>query len=393
LTVLAVGWWSCAIEKAPGHDSTGGEEDLTDLVALPYLSWSDEQADPEKLGVTLWDEERAWAGFNLYTNDVNEAYLMDMGGRRVHTWALGAAYSHCEHFELLTDGEIVAVCVGEALVRLDRDSNVVWSLSKPVHHDVAVLEDGSFIVPRRGKLREYQGRRVGFDALMWVAGDGEILDHWRTWNHLGELQRHHRSSTLDESHAGPPLKKSHDYYHLNTVEVLPDTPLGRQDRRFRAGNILICLRNVNLILILDHDTREVAWAWGDDDLEMPHMPTMLPNGNILVYDNGVWSGRTRVIELDPASEQIVWVYEGEPLESFFSKRRGSNQRLPNGNTLIADSESGRAFEVTAAGETVWEFWNPELMDDRRKRIYRLMRRSEEDVKQCFRRSSLHRGSD
>jgi hypothetical protein len=180
------------------------------------------------------------------------------------------------------------------------------------------------------------------------------------------------------------LKKGHDYYHLNTVEVLPDTPLGRQDRRFRAGNILICLRNVNLILILDRETRDVAWAWGIDDLEMPHMPTKLPDGNILVYDNGVWSGRTRVIELNPVSEQIVWVYEGEPPESFYSKRRGSNQRLPNGNTLIADSESGRAFEVTPVGKTVWEFWSPELMNERRKRIYRLMRRSEQDIRQCFR---------
>jgi hypothetical protein len=324
LTIFAVGWWSCIIETTPGQESSGGDEDLTALVALPYLSWSEDEADPEKLGVTLWDEEKAWAGFNLFTNDTNEAYLMDMRGRRVHTWALGAAYSHCEHFELLTDGEIVAVCVGEALVKLDRDSNVVWSLSRPVHHDVAVLEDGSFIVPRRGKLREYRGRRVGFDALMWVADNGEIFDHWRTWNHLGELQQYHRSTPLDEPHAGPLLKKGHDYYHLNTVEVLPDTPVGRQDQRFRAGNILICLRNVNLILILDRDGREVVWAWGADDLEMPHMPTMLSDGNILVYDNGVWSGRTRVVELNPVSEQIVWVYEGEPLESFFSKRRGSN---------------------------------------------------------------------
>ena len=26
-----------------------------------------------------------------------------------------------------------------------------------------------------------------------------------------------------------------DYYHLNTIEVLPDTPLGRRDSRFRPG--------------------------------------------------------------------------------------------------------------------------------------------------------------
>ena len=37
---------------------------------------------------------------------------------------------------------------------------------------------------------------------------------------------------------------------------------------------------------------------------------------------------------------------------------GSQQRLPNGNTLITDSFAGRAFEVTAQGRMVWRFDNP-----------------------------------
>ena len=93
---------------------------------------------------------------------------------------------------------------------------------------------------------------------------------------------------------------------------------------------------------------------------------------------------TRVLELEPLSQEIVWVYEGDPAESFFSMRRGSNQRLPNGNTLICESEKGHVFEVDAVGERVWEFWNPEIRDDRRKRIYRFMRVSEEEVRDLFR---------
>jgi hypothetical protein len=69
----------------------------------------------------------------------------------------------------------------------------------------------------------------------------------------------------------------------------------------------------------------------------------------------------------------VWQYEAEPREAFFSAWRGSAQRLANGNTLIAESETGRAFEVTRAGEIVWEFWNPEIADGKRKRVYRFRR--------------------
>jgi len=101
ITLGAIGLLGCVDEqlelpREPADQATATtDEDLTALLALPYLSWSDEEADPEKLGVTIWDEERAWNGYNLYTNDVNEAYLMDMGGRRLHSWILSEEYAHC----------------------------------------------------------------------------------------------------------------------------------------------------------------------------------------------------------------------------------------------------------------------------------------------------------
>ena len=153
-------------------------------------------------------------------------------------------------------------------------------------------------------------------------------------------------------------------------------PLGERDDRFRAGNLLVCFRNVNLVAVLDRESLEVTWGWGPGELELPHMPTMLENGNLLIYDNGPFRGWSRVIELEPASGEIVWEWPAEEdrgARTFFSEWRGSGQRLPNGNTLICESERGRVFEVTPEGELVWEFWNPELVEGRRRRIYRMLR--------------------
>ena len=33
-------------------------------------------------------------------------------------------------------------------------------------------------------------------------------------------------------------------------------------------------------------------------------------------------------------------------------------RLKNGNTLITESDFGRAFEITREGDVVWEYYNP-----------------------------------
>jgi hypothetical protein len=161
---------------------------------------------------------------------------------------------------------------------------------------------------------------------------------------------------------------------MNTVSILPDTPAGRADARFRAGNLLTCFRNVNQIAVLDRDTMEIVWAWGEGDLEWPHHPTMLDDGSILIFDNGVVREYTRVIELDPISETIMWEYVGDPPESFYSPTRGSAQRLPNGNTLICEGDRGRCFEISRAGEIVWEWINPATDDrGRRAQIYRMMR--------------------
>jgi hypothetical protein len=42
---------------------------------------------------------------------------------------------------------------------------------------------------------------------------------------------------------------------------------------------------------------------------------------------------------------------------------GAARRLQNGNTLITESDNGRAFEVTEDGSIVWEFVNPERAGD------------------------------
>jgi hypothetical protein len=73
-------------------------------------------------------------------------------------------------------------------------------------------------------------------------------------------------------------------------------------------------------------------------------------------------GSSRVIELDPPTCEIVWEYHTDPPEDFWTPVGSGQQRLANGNTLVCAmnwGQAGRIFEVTTAGETVWEFWNPE----------------------------------
>ena len=51
----------------------------------------------------------------------------------------------------------------------------------------------------------------------------------------------------------------------------------------------------------------------------------------------------------------AWVNPETLDPDFFSPNISGAQRLPNGNTLICEGNSGHLFEVTSEGEMVWEY--------------------------------------
>ena len=161
-----------------------------------------------------------------------------------------------------------------------------------------------------------------------------------------------------------------DMFHTNTIEIIGRDVPGMA----RAGDLLVCLRNLDRVAVIDPQRKEVVWSWGEGELDRPHHPQLLENGNLLLLDNGMHRGRSRVLEIDPSERRIVWKYEGDPPPSFFTRIMGSAQRLENGNTLITESQKGRIFEVTSEGEIVWEWWVPEYdAEGRRLAVPRMVR--------------------
>jgi hypothetical protein len=57
------------------------------------------------------------------------------------------------------------------------------------------------------------------------------------------------------------------------------------------------------------------------------------------------------------------------------------ERLPNGNTFITEGATGRIFEITADGETVWEYVSPWVLPSRfgpTSAVFRAYRIAEDD---------------
>src|SRR5262249_50195536 len=106
----------------------------------------------------------------------------------------------------------------------------------------------------------------------------------------------------------------------------------------------------NRVLLVDSRKR-IVWQYGKfgvtgskhDELNTPVQNTFLPNGDVLITDQG----NQRVIEVSP-QKQIVWQY-GQTGVTGTGRNQLDNpnsaELLANGHVLIADENNNRAIEV------------------------------------------------
>ena len=350
---------------SPGEGELTDEqrEEMSRLESIGYLTGSAPVG--ERSGVTMHDEARVAPGLNLVVSGHRPwAALMDMNGSVVHEWQLDfrtawpdrelppdiTGDEYWRRVLLLDDGGIVAIYEGLGIVRLSRDSKLVWAREGGYHHDLERTPDGGFcVLDREARLvpRIAKKHLVLEDFVAYLDADGNVI---RRFSLLEAFEQSPFASMLIG------IDRGGDIFHTNTLELL-DGRLAGKSPAFRGGNLLISVLMLDAIAVVDPDAEAVVWAlkgmW-----RQQHQPTVLANGRMLIFDNKAGPGISRVVEFDPFSQAVAWSYQGTTECSFYSETCGSNQRLPNGNTLITESDNGRAFEVASEGTVVWEYLNP-----------------------------------
>lgn len=347
-----------------------------------------------RTGLTALDRDRACPGYVLYTPMAGrgDVYLIDLEGNVVHQWRM--PYPPGLYGYLLPNGNVFyggkvmdetwdrfpawKRFKGGVMVEVDRHGNVVWEHRDPDHHhDHRRIDSGGALYMTVERITpalaaKVQGGVPGSasegmwaDVLVEVDADGHRVWEWHAADHL-DVHRH--ILTVND--------RRDEWSHGNTI-----APIGN-DR------VLFSFRNISTVGIVDKASGEITWELGYETLAQQHDPNMLPNGNVLIFDNG--SHRrdaglpfSRAIEVNPATNEIVWEYADNPAYNFFSSYISGARRLPNGNTLITEGQFGRMFQVTPEGEVVWEFINPhfhlDAEDQPVNRVFRATHYLKEDI--------------
>jgi len=265
----------------------------------------------------------------------------------------------------------------------------VWEYidGETVHHDVQRTKNETTIFPVRVKVPiEYKNKinnlnkrklEIRSDKILEVSKDKKILWQWLAHKHL-DLNSCGKRKCSDLRNTG----ELSDWTHINTVIPIPENKwFDKGDLRFKPGNIMILPRNWWSVLIIDKETKKIAWEYQGDSksgLSGGHEAHMIPKGfpgegNVLIFDNGrtLHKGESYIIEVNPISKEIVWKYEAG--KDFFSNSAGSVQRLKNGNTFISEDVGGqRIFEVNKNSKILFDI----------KSNYRLSRTKKYPVNFC-----------
>jgi hypothetical protein len=337
------------------------------LASLGYVAGS----RPAKgdTGVTV-STAKAQAGLNFYVSGHGpEAVLMDMGGQPVHRWRFDyerafpdthlpttpVGRSFWRRALLLPDGDVVAIFEGQGLIRIDHRSRLRWAAPIGAHHDLFLAPDGQlWVLTRKVQLipQIHADQPVLEDFVSVLSDEGKVV------REISVLEAFWRSEYRGLLDAAPP---SGDLLHTNTIVRLTGERSG-EIPALQHGNLLLSIPRLNALAVLDPAREEIVWAL-TGLFRFQHTPALLASGEILLLDNQWRRDESRALEIDPVTQKVVWQYRGTPERPFYTEYNGAAYRLANGDTLLVESDAGRAIEVDREGEIVWEFRSPHRTPD------------------------------
>lgn len=243
----------------------------------------------------------------------------------------------------------------------------------------------------------------------------DIVWEWHAWDHMSSVNGGIANGQPVSTDINDPGKldinffkrPGDDWLHCNAVDYNPE-----------LDQVVVSNHNFGEMFIIDHSTADydnpqagkdaakgpagdIIYRWGnpmtygagtvsdqvffgqhDCNWIEPGLPGY---GNILTYNNGLnrpagaYSSIDEITapvdefgnySLTPGTaygpENTVWTYIADPPTGFYSSAISGARRLPNGNTLVCEGNSGHFFELNSDDVVVWEYINPVTLAGRQR---------------------------
>jgi hypothetical protein len=204
-------------------------------------------------------------------------------------------------------------------------------------HEFTITPSGNAFItayaPVKADLRSVGGPRHGtlMDSIIQEINiaTGKVLWEWHASAHVH----------LSETYEGKAGNYPYDFFHLNSIQLLPN------------GRLLISARHMWALYEIDMRTRRIAMVIGGKhssfkmgpgtQFEWQHNARLQPDGTITLFDNAFNGGsrqesqsRGMRIRLDLRHRRVTLVSSFKNNPAQLASSQGSVQPLPDGNTFV-----------------------------------------------------------
>lgn len=313
--------------------------------------------------------------YDQFLEDPGTVYLTDVHGRVVHSWQ---TKHQVLYSSLRKNGNLVVALIrpgdhlaepgggGTGIIQeINWNGEVVWQYeNQMLHHDFDVLPNGGIaglvwekMTPEM-TVKIKGGKNTSHtdfwsDSILEIDSNGKEVWRWSAAENL-DIGKYELS----------PLVPRNEWTHGNSVRYYETNPFTGRPA------YLLSFRHLSRVFLVDRVSGDVLWESQENMFAAQHDATLLDSGNVLAFDNGLFRVQerpgqwSRVIEVDPRTNKIVWEFNGGKTgiekAKFSSSIMSGAQRLRNGNTFMVSAVTGHFFEVARSGEIVWDFVNPHL---------------------------------
>lgn len=190
---------------------------------------------------------------------------------------------------------------------------------------------------------------------------GKVLWEWHALGHV----------PLADSYSNIPKNLPFDYFHINSIQQLPN------------HRLLISARNTWAVYLIDERTGAVLWTLGGKSstftmpkrarFEWQHDARLLPNHLLTVFDDANYpqeepQSSAKVLRVDTGSDTVALVKKYTHAPPLLASYEGSAQLLPNGDVFVGWGDASSFSEYKPGGHQVFNASFP--IPDNTYRAYR-----------------------
>jgi hypothetical protein len=261
------------------------------------------------------------------------------------------------------------------LVRMDKNSHVLWQVMGSFHHVMDIAGDPALIytvtshysdaLPVLGpKLKE-----VGYldDWVEVYTLDGKKISEWSISQALDHSPYRSWLANFEidvpwfQRVREPDGRMLYDPMHINSVQYL-DASKAKALPFTQAGDLLLSFRGLNALVVFRPAGRQVVWA-GGGPWRHQHNAHVEEDGSLMVFDNEgsreimlkggepVEKLQSRLMRYNPFTYTFDEVIASPLLHSYLL---GSYQRLADGVWIICSPQRSRVVVVSPKKEIMWE---------------------------------------